>query len=278
VQKGEKLVRFQTLFDNRAQDHRLRVCFSTGVKTDESIAESAFGLIRRPLQPEPCEGWREATSGTYVQRRFVTLREKGRGFALFNRGLPEYEALPGGDLCLTLVRAVGWLSRDDLTRRPGQAGPELPAPGAQCPGEQAFEYAVYLFSGDLEEAPLFRIAEEFHHPLRAVAVQTSRRSAQKQFCNRFLSIDNPRIVLSAFRQEHRKDDPALEKGCTCILRVFNPSGGPETFTAAFAIPIIEIARISLEGKEQQRIETKSEDHAFSDTLAAQTIASYRVTF
>jgi alpha-mannosidase len=272
LQEGETLVRFRTIFDNRARDHRLRACFPTGINSGESIAETAFGLIHRPFTPEPCEGWREATSGNYVQRRFVMLREEGRGFVLFNRGLPEYEALPGGDLHLTLVRSVGWLSRDDLPRRPGQVGPGLPTPGAQCPGEQVFEYGVYLFSGNVEETPLFRIAEEFHHPLRTVAVQTSRPSFLKQFCTSFLTLDNPRIALSAFRLENRGPQP--EGGKKYLLRLFNPSDTAETVTVHFAQPLLAAAQVSLGGTEYRKIETGSGGLVFSDTVEAQTIASY----
>ena len=58
---------------------------------------------------------------------------------LANRGLPEVEARQSGaggpvTLLLTLLRCVGWLSRDDLSVRRGHAGPGLPTPGAQCLG------------------------------------------------------------------------------------------------------------------------------------------------
>ncbi|MDR1107432.1 MAG: hypothetical protein LBL19_00170, partial [Spirochaetaceae bacterium] len=232
----------------------------------ESAAESAFGLIRRPLTPEPCGGWREATSGNYAQRRFVVLQETGRGFALFNRGLPEYEALSGGDMFLTLIRAVGWLSRDDLPRRPGQAGPELPTDGAQCLGSQTFEYGVSLFPENSEDLPLFRMAEEFQHPLCSIAVQTSRTAAAQAFCKSFFSIDNPRIVLSALKN----------KGRRLLLRVYNPYAHTESFTAQIALPLSRICRVSLDGTEQKTLRTTQAGREFSDVLAPYALAAYRL--
>jgi mannosylglycerate hydrolase len=266
IELQDNIVKFKTTFHNRCKDHRLRVRFPTGVTAEESIAETAFGFIQRPLNPEPCAGWREATSGNYVQRRFVVLREHDRGFVLFNKGLPEYEAFPGGDLFLTLIRAVGWLSRDDLPRRPGQAGPEIPTDGAQCRGEHTFEYGVSLFSESLADIPLFRMAEEFHQPLCSTAIQTSRRVSSKPFCTRFLSIDNPRIVLSAFKN----------KGRCLLIRVYNPCGNEEPFTAETALPLDRIRRVSLDGKEQKVVNAAREGRGFSDILAPYTLATYYI--
>lgn len=57
---------------------------------------------------------------------------------------------PGLALGLTLVRSVGWLSREDLPARPGHAGPALETPEGQCPGPQRLEYALAV--GAKEEA------------------------------------------------------------------------------------------------------------------------------
>jgi alpha-mannosidase len=192
------------------------------------------------------------------------LQEIGRSFALFNQGLPEYEALTGGDMFLTLLRAVGWLSRDDLPRRPGQAGPEIPTDGAQCLGSHTFEYGVSLFPENHEAIPLFRMAEAFQQPLCSVAVQTSRATATRAFCKSFFSIDNPRIVLSTLKN----------KGSRLLVRVYNPYGGTESFTAQIALPFTRICRVSLDGTEQKVLRMTQEDRKFSDMLAPYTLASY----
>jgi len=83
------------------------------------------------------------------------------------RGLPEYEALAGPDgrtnaIALTLLRCIGWLSRDDLTTRPGHAGPELPVEDAQCLGEHHFEYALWV--GDRSATDWLRESSNWRRP------------------------------------------------------------------------------------------------------------------
>src|SRR6185295_1232363 len=57
-------------------------------------------------------------------------------------GFFEYELAPNGDLRMTLVRAVGQLSRADLATRPGHAGWPMPTPDAQCQGPDRLQVAV----------------------------------------------------------------------------------------------------------------------------------------
>jgi alpha-mannosidase len=61
-------------------------------------------------------------------------------------GFGEFEPTPRGDLVLTLLRAVGELSRDDLPTRPGHAGWPTPTPGAQCLGQHRIPLALVTVS------------------------------------------------------------------------------------------------------------------------------------
>ncbi|NJD20734.1 MAG: hypothetical protein FIA95_15795, partial [Gemmatimonadetes bacterium] len=64
-----------------------------------------------------------------------------------------------------LLRAVGWLSRDDLsTRRRRNAGPTLATPEAQCLGEHRFAYAVAPFAGDFLSAGVKGWSERWRTP------------------------------------------------------------------------------------------------------------------
>ncbi len=107
---------------------------------------------------------------TVHQRRFSAVSDGERGLAVLVRGLPEVEAIPteaGVDLAITLLRAVGWLSRDDLISRPQGAGPAFATPEAQCPGPQRFALAFCPFDGDVDAVRLHRAAERFIAPPRA---------------------------------------------------------------------------------------------------------------
>ena len=166
---GVPRIDIRTEVENRAEDHRLRVHFPSGVHTDVSHAEQHFGVVTRPIAlPEADQGWAEQPVGTYPQKAFVDVSDGRFGLLLANRGLPEYEALQGPEgvtLALTLLRCVGWLSRGDMPARPGHAGPPFAAPGAQCLGRHVFEYALVPHEGGWEQA--YREAHQFAVPMRA---------------------------------------------------------------------------------------------------------------
>jgi alpha-mannosidase len=85
-----------------------------------------------------------------------------------NRGLPEYEVIggkQGSKIALTLLRSVGWLSRNDYPDRKGHAGPPLETPDAQCPGKHVFEYSIIPHRGTWADA--YQHAHAFASPLRS---------------------------------------------------------------------------------------------------------------
>ncbi len=172
---GVRRVDISTTVDNQAGDHRLRVLFDVPVQTDVSEAEGTFDVLRRPLDlPAADSTWREQPVPTHPQKTWVAVGDGQRGVLLANRGLPEYEVLrrpdgAGVTLALTLLRCVGWLSRDDLATRQGHAGPGLPTPGAQCLGLAHFEYALVPFAGTWQTSRAYLQAHSFNVPLRALA-------------------------------------------------------------------------------------------------------------
>ncbi len=157
-------------FDHRVADHRLRLVVATGVQAQEVASDGHWHVLRRSTSPRRGDAWYQKPVATVHQRRFSAVSDGERGLAVLVRGLPEVEAIPtdaGVDLAVTLLRAVGWLSRDDLTSRPQGAGPAVATPEAQCPGPQRFELAVCPFDGDVDAVRLHRAAERFVAPPRA---------------------------------------------------------------------------------------------------------------
>ncbi|MCH7810009.1 MAG: hypothetical protein IH863_05465, partial [Chloroflexi bacterium] len=133
---GVARVDIETEVDNRAEDHRLRVLFPAGIATDHSDAEQHFGVVRRPVATPPeAPNAPESPVAYYPQKTFTDLSDGERGLMIANRGLAEYEVMTEDDgtatLAVTLLRCVGWLSRDDLSMRRGHAGPGFETPGAQ---------------------------------------------------------------------------------------------------------------------------------------------------
>lgn len=210
---GVRRIDVETEVDNQACDHRLRVHFPTGIAASSSHAESAFWVEERPVKlPPTTSQWAEEPVGTFPQRRFVDVGSEERGLLIGAKGLPEYEVLEGPEgatLALTLLRCVGWLSRGDLRVRPGQAGPMLETPGAQCPGQHRFEYCIVPHPGEWTAA--YRQAHHFALPLRAVA--EAPHPGPLPLSGSFLSIEGEGAVLAAVK-------PA-EDGGGVVLRCYN---------------------------------------------------------
>jgi mannosylglycerate hydrolase len=200
-------IEFATSVRNRACDHRLRVRFPCPGPVDTARAEGHFAVVRRPPRPVWSGDWFEPPHETNHTLGAVAAG----GLVLLGKGLPEYEATEDGELALTLLRCVGWLSRDDLATRRGGAGPQLPVPGAQCLGDHAFEYAVEL--GDPSDAELLRRSQDYRFDFLEGAPGVELGSP--------LAPVEGDLVFSALK--------AAEDGDGVVLRVFDagePSRGP----------------------------------------------------
>jgi len=170
---GSPLIDVEVTFDNRARDHRLRAEFPTGILTDTVASDGHFYVNRRPIAQEDHPDWVQPPPGTYPQQGFSLVEDDRGGLAVLNRGLPEIEARRdaggGAVLSLTLLRPVGWLSRDDFpTRKFGNAGPTLFTPEAQCAGRQVFRYAIVPYAGDFLAAGVRGISERYRTPVPSV--------------------------------------------------------------------------------------------------------------
>ncbi|MCL4545880.1 MAG: hypothetical protein M1118_15040, partial [Chloroflexi bacterium] len=159
----------RTTFANTAVDHRLRVLFPTHLSADVSHADGHFAVIERQTEPPAAQpSWIEHPVATYPQMTFVDVSDGQSGLMIANRGLPEFEVVQqetGAAVAITLLRAIGWLSRDDLTTRHGGAGPAIPTPGAQMPGSHSFDYSIIPHAGGWQNA--IHQARNFVTPLAA---------------------------------------------------------------------------------------------------------------
>lgn len=209
--RGSKRIEIHTEFVNPARDHRLQAAVRAPFEAERAMFESAFGLVERPVEDaglprDACATDLAATllgrEGTYTTSPHKTLAYISRGdcgVALMNRGLAEAEVrrLDGATrLALTLVRAVGWLSRPDLAMRPGEAGPTLPTPGAQCLRAFAWDYAVEPFSAG-EEASLLASAHAFAYPPALSLVHERVSGPDRELW--LVRVSNPRVFVCSLR-------------------------------------------------------------------------------
>ncbi len=208
----------RTEFDNKVKDHRLRVLFPTDIKTDYSYAEGHFDVVKRAIALPSGEMWRsEKPYGTYPQRTFVDINDGERGVTIANKGLLEYEVdsitdiADGATIALTLLRSVGWLSRDDLLTRKGNAGPSLATPEAQCLGSNVFEYSIIPHSGTWQSAKTYQAAHQFVAGVRAST--TGRHEGVLPTESSFVTVKPENLVVSAIKK--------AEKSEALIVRFYN---------------------------------------------------------
>ncbi|GMA14205.1 glycoside hydrolase family 38 C-terminal domain-containing protein [Deinococcus metallilatus] len=156
-------VEFSTSFTNTARDHRLRVHFPGPGRG--SLADSAGVTVSRPdLRPSAdTVNWAEQPADAHPLTHWAAKQDPAGSWGVAARGLSEYGHADG--LSLTLVRAVGWLSRDDLPERPSQAGPPYSVPGAQCLRALTAEYAWFPAFAAAEQLNAAALA--YAHPPRA---------------------------------------------------------------------------------------------------------------
>jgi mannosylglycerate hydrolase len=220
---GVARAEIHTVVENRAQDHRLRAHFpfparqEAGAPAEKPAAryDGHFEVVRRESQPPADDSdWVERRRPEVPQRAFTDLSTERCGLMVANRGLPEVEAGGGREIALTLLRCVGWMSRDDFSARTGHAGPMLPLPGAQMEGRWEFDYAVIPHAGDWRAAS--REARAFESPPRAV--QTGAHAGALPSGGSIVAVSPPEFEISAIKLS--------EDGRGILVRGWNSAGRP----------------------------------------------------
>lgn len=237
---GADAVAAEVTVDNPADDHRLRLRFPTGVATPVTIAESAFGVVRRDGSLPDSTGWQDLPSGVFPMRRFVAVADQsGSGLQLLAEGLHEYTSSAEGVVDVTVLRSVGWLARVDHPLRPHKIGPEIPTPGAQCLGRSTFRCAVRPFSAQHGTGHLYRAAEEFSVPLQAHS-RWDRQvpTAVPRVAGLGVALAPEDVVLSAVK--------TAEDGRGLVVRFFNSSDEPVTAALRPSFDITSAHRCDLE--------------------------------
>ena len=232
------VVRVETRIDNRVEDHRLRARFPTGIVTDHVWSDGHYMVNRRPVEREEGDGWVQSRPPTSPQQEYSVVQDGERGLAVLNRGLPEIEALRDSngavELALTLLRSVGWLSRDDFdSRGRSNAGPTLFTPEAQCPGPRVARYAVLPFDGDLFDAEVREASRRYR--VRPVAVQGVREGSVAGGTS--LLRQRGAATVTAIKKHRERD--------TLIVRLYNPRSSREREVLTSDLPITGAWRTDL---------------------------------
>ncbi|WP_424531893.1 alpha-mannosidase [Sphaerisporangium viridialbum] len=237
LRAGEPYVRLATTFGNPCRDHRVRWHASLPRPAGESYAGGQYAVVRRGLTGEG--GCGEVPLPTFPASGFVAAG----GLAVLLDHVSEYELVcpPGGgtsgELAVTLLRAVGYLSRNHNAYRDEPAGPQIATPDAQCPGTVTTRFAVHLYEGTWDEAGLVRLAEEYRHDLLAVPGSGSAGSARDAETGPLLAVSGDGVTLGALRgrdgwlelrlvAQHPSPTEAVVRGPFTAARLADTLGRP----------------------------------------------------
>ncbi|EGT3616726.1 alpha-mannosidase [Clostridium perfringens] len=236
LRNNEEFIRINHSIDNKACDHRVRAVLNSNIKSNYSLADQGFSMIKRINENKYLKSWKEnkfaeAPVALYAIENFLLIEDEKNILGAITKGIKEYEILDNNKIALTLFRSVGLLGKDNLEWRPGRASginnKVVHTKDAQLIGKLDFEYAVY-FDENREINKLFDLKEKFikHYTtyqnqslnlfeerLERFSIPLNLEINKEE--NSLLGIDNKNIYISVCKEAYEKDG--------LILRLFNPS-------------------------------------------------------
>ncbi|HWC72790.1 MAG TPA: glycoside hydrolase family 38 C-terminal domain-containing protein [Gemmatimonadales bacterium] len=235
------IVRATLEIDNRNRYHRLRARLPTGLADIAATAGTAFGAVERPpVVMETGAYPHETPVRTAPAHRFVAAARGSRGLAVCAPAFFEYEWTRTGDLLITLLRAIGDLSRDDLPTRPGHAGWPTAIPGAQCIGVTRIDLALAPISAaDIERGDVVpHLWEDAFLPLTGLWL---RDGAPLKLAPLDIVLEGSGLVFSALK-------PA-QVGSPTVLRCYNATSRKTAGAWRFSAGVKTAHRVRADERE-----------------------------
>lgn len=237
LRKGSRRVEIKTRFDNPARDHQLRVLFPSDIRTNVVDVESAFDVVRRPVQWLVTAENHEGHFPFQPMMNFIDLTDGERGLAFIGKGLREYEVIddPRRTIAISLMRShraymlanKGLMTPEEYDRNTGQ----------HAIGLHEMEYAVMAHNGDWSTGDVMREAYDFNTPWRII--QGVPKPGTLPVSQSLLTVSPcEHIRFSAFCQSE-------DRGAY-ILRVWNSADEPVTATVATTLPIAGMEKIRMD--------------------------------
>jgi alpha-mannosidase/mannosylglycerate hydrolase len=230
---GTRWIELYVNLCNNARDHRVRLLFETPMRDCVSFVDAHFAVVERNVEEKDCP-----------QNDFVLVQDDTKMLAVLNQGLREYAITRTEDgrkaLAVTLLRSVGWLSRNDLLTRKGDAGWPISTEGAQCLGEHSFRLGMVVSGKRFPEFPIVREARLFNQPPMIFQISGGRGNLVSGWS--LLECDNPYLAVSALKQREGRDE--------VVLRLYNPTPLPQRFKIFFGLPLLLLKELSLLEEEE----------------------------
>lgn len=214
--------------ENNAKDHKLTANFIFPERIDKIVNDGYFGLVEHPITLENDEKASEEIVPRYAMESFLAVQGQKGKYMITTRGLHEYEVQRNDvtKISITLLRAVGWLSRGDLTTRRDHAGPYIPTPEAQCLGKFKYRYSFHILK---EGSP-----EEIYENSRKFLLDPVLIPTSKLLRNGFPNFTADKgIFLSALKIAHKRNG--------IIIRFFNPTNEEKKISFEKNVELVNMA-------------------------------------
>jgi mannosylglycerate hydrolase len=241
VYADSPIVRVTLDIDNRNTYHRLRARVPTGLAGAPALAGAAFAAVERlPVTADAAAYPRETPVRTAPAHRFVAAARGGRGLAVLAPAFFEYEWTTKGDVLVTLLRAIGDLSRGDLPTRPGHAGWPTAIPAAQCIGPTRIDLALApVTAADLERGDVVpQHWEDAFLPLHGLWLRDAAILTPAPVS---IALEGTGLVFSAIK-------PA-QVGSPAVLRCYNATGRKAAGAWRFANGVKTAHRVRADERE-----------------------------
>lgn len=231
----EPVISFSLIVDNRHVDsHRVCVLFDTEIKSNVSIADHQFGLLKRPVElikeltlwEKDKTNWNEKPISIETCQSFVNLSDNSRGVSIMPQGVREYEIV-GNDFSvirLTIFRTYGFMGKENLLYRPGRASGEtvVETPAAQCHKLMTFDFGAYFYKGSFNSSKTSNYAKEFNTPIQTyqladflnTRLRFTLSKVSKDLSTKYslLKTDN-RLIMSVIKKSEEREG--------YIIRLYN---------------------------------------------------------
>jgi mannosylglycerate hydrolase len=251
---GSDELKVQVRLKNTAKDHRFRLLFPAGGSVTRYHYATTLDVASATVDKPDDSQWLHQAPDTFVHQGWISLN----GLTVVAPGLPEAEVMADGTLAVTLVRSIGWLSRPDLTSRPGPAGPVIPVSDAQC--LETIEAELTIFGGC---DPIK--AQQTEIPLAAVIAGDE---PLLQADHSMFRLHSDSLLLSALKP--------VAHGEGFIVRFLNPGDEPASgeFVAGFGLARAE--RVSHDEERVIDVLSVSADNTLKLCLPPHRFQTYRL--
>lgn len=240
--KGSRRVDMRVEVINKAESHRLRLMFPTGLKIKTHYGEGQFDVVERSNERPDTSDWVEQPMYDFPMHQFMAVSDGRNGAAIFTKGLKEYEVLPDthNTIAITLLRSFNYV----IT--PSSEENYSWMKGSQCLGKQEFELAFYPFKGSWSDGNVYPEAMKYNLPVSAIISSKAKGDMPSTFS--FLKIEPENLIFSCFKSAESENSNEF------VLRVYNPTEDGMTGKVTFGKTPKQVSRTTL---EEEVIENKN---------------------